>query len=129
MFVSFASRQCSRFMRMRILFKWFRMMTSHLCKSAQSVAVNFTLQIIQQFVLIASTKFEEKVLKNFLVCDGEFTFDTGGLACTGSLGSVSIEDIRGESSSLTWQQVSEYQDQILLLFALAFGFLVIKKVL
>lgn len=68
-------------------------------------------------------------MKNFLVCDGEFIFDTGGLACTGSLGSVSIEDIRGESSSLNWQQVSEYQDQILLLFALAFGFLVIKKVL
>lgn len=64
----------------------------------------------------------------FLACDSEFTFDAGAPFCPGSLTSVTGEELGGYNS-LTWQQVSEYQEQILLLFALVFGFLVIRKML
>lgn len=68
-------------------------------------------------------------MQNFLSCDVAFTFDTGSPVCTGSISNITSEELGGGSSSLTWQQVSDYQDQILLLFALVFGFLVIRKML
>lgn len=68
-------------------------------------------------------------MQNFLVCDVPFTFEAGVSACNGSLMSITSEELGGGSSSLTWQQVSDYQEQILLLFALVFGFLVIRKML
>lgn len=68
-------------------------------------------------------------MQNFLSCDVPFTFDAGSPICTGSISNITSEELGGGSSSLTWQQVSDYQDQILLLFALVFGFLVIRKML
>ena len=67
-------------------------------------------------------------MQNFLSCDVPFTFDAGSPVCAGSLISITGEELGG-MNSLTWQQVSDYQEQILLLFALVFGFLVIRKML
>lgn len=67
-------------------------------------------------------------MKNFLVCDVPFTFEAGRPVCEGTLSTIAVEDLGG-NAHLTWSQVAEYQDYILLLFAMAFGFLAIRKVL
>lgn len=68
---------------------------------------------------------------NFLVCDGDWLQEAGGLpTCSGRLVTFTEEELRGFSGSvLTWEQVSELQGEVLVLFAAVFGFLVLKKLL
>lgn len=68
---------------------------------------------------------------NFLACEGDWLVSAGGTpTCNGSLVSLTqqeMQDLNG--SALTWDQVSELQGEVITLFALVFGFLVLKKVL
>ncbi|QLC73846.1 hypothetical protein LPB260_24370 [Pseudomonas sp. LPB0260] len=68
---------------------------------------------------------------NFLACEGDWSKGAAGEPiCTGALVSLTREEMQGLSgSALTWDQVSELQGEVITLFALAFGFLVLKKVL
>ncbi|WP_313506837.1 hypothetical protein [Stutzerimonas nitrititolerans] len=68
---------------------------------------------------------------NFLVCDVDWLQGAGGSpVCPGQLGNITAEEMRGLSgSALTWDQVSELQGEVIVLFALVFGFLVLKKLL
>lgn len=68
---------------------------------------------------------------NFLACDADWLQGAGGSpVCSGQLITVTTEEMRGLSgSALTWDQVSELQGEVLVLFALVFGFLVLKKLL
>jgi hypothetical protein len=68
---------------------------------------------------------------NFLACEGEWLAGPGGEPiCTGQLLNLSREEMQSLSgSALDWDQVSELKGEAMLLFALVFGFLVLKKVL
>lgn len=67
----------------------------------------------------------------FLACEGDWTSAAGGVpACTGTLVAVTREDLQSQTdSALSWDQVRELQGEVITLFALVFGFLVLKKVL
>ncbi|UUY10483.1 hypothetical protein LRS11_10830 [Pseudomonas sp. J452] len=68
---------------------------------------------------------------NFLACEGSWSVGAGGEAiCTGSLVSLTEQEMQSlYGTALTWDQVAELQGEIIVLFALVFGFLVLKKVL
>ncbi|MCP1602680.1 hypothetical protein [Pseudomonas citronellolis] len=68
---------------------------------------------------------------NFLACEGAWTLRPDGTAaCAGALHSLTSEEMRSEvGSALTWDQVAELQGEVITLFALAFGFLVLKRLL
>lgn len=68
---------------------------------------------------------------NFLACEGDWFVGAGGEpTCSGQLVSLTHEEMQAlNGSALTWDQVSELQGEIITLFALVFGFLVLKKAL
>lgn len=68
---------------------------------------------------------------NFLACEGDWSAGAGGEPiCSGTLVALTSEEMQALSgSALTWEQVSELQGEVITLFALVFGFLVLKKVL
>lgn len=66
---------------------------------------------------------------NFLACDGSWSaLATGSPVCQGQLISITGEDLRGETL-ITWDDVNQIQWEIVTLFAVVFGFVVLKKVL
>lgn len=68
---------------------------------------------------------------NFLACDGNWAQRPDGSAiCTGTLKVFTREEMQSEfGSALTWEQVAELRGEVLTLFAIAFGFLVLKRLL
>lgn len=67
---------------------------------------------------------------NFLVCDVPWTLDRFGLPhCSSGFRSVTAEEAKSVFSDMTWQDVADYQGEIVTLFAVVFGFLVLKKAL
>lgn len=65
---------------------------------------------------------------NILVCDQPFNLSTGSPVCPGQLASVAYEG-NPAGVGITWQEVGELQDYIIVLFATVFAFLVLKKLL
>lgn len=67
---------------------------------------------------------------NFLVCDVPWTRDRfGSPHCPSGFRSVTAEEAKSVFSDMTWQDVADYQGEIVTLFAVVFGFLVLKKAL
>jgi hypothetical protein len=68
---------------------------------------------------------------NFIVCDGDWSAGASGeLLCTGTLVSITGEEVRAElSPGLTDEDAIGLTDATMGLFAVVFGFLVLKKVL
>lgn len=68
---------------------------------------------------------------NFLACDGDWRAGPGGEPlCTGTLVSLTEQEMQSlVGAALTWDDVAELQGEVITLFALVFGFLVLKKVL
>ncbi len=68
---------------------------------------------------------------NFLACEGEWSVGAGGEPiCSGTLVTLTEQEMQTQTgAALDWDQVSELQGEIIVLFALAFGFLVLKNVL
>jgi len=68
---------------------------------------------------------------NFLACDGSWSTGPGGEpVCTGTLVSLTQQEMQSlYGAALTWADVSELQGEVVTLFALVFGFLVLKKAL
>lgn len=68
---------------------------------------------------------------NFLACEGDWLVDaSGSLGCTGTLITLTTEELQDlTSSALTWEDVSELRGEVMVLFAVVFGFLVLKSVL
>lgn len=68
---------------------------------------------------------------NFLACEGNWSIGVdGNPICNGSLVSLTQQEMQALSgSALSWSDVSELQGEVITLFALVFGFLVLKKVL
>ncbi|WP_152226400.1 hypothetical protein [Pseudomonas sp. SCB32] len=68
---------------------------------------------------------------NFIACDGRWALGADGSAiCTGTLKVFTREEMQSEvGSALTWEQVAEIRGDVLGLFAIAFGFLVLKRLL
>lgn len=68
---------------------------------------------------------------NFIACDGIWAVSADGSAiCTGTLHVVTSEEMQSEfGSALTWDQVAELRGEVLALFCIAFGFLVLKRLL
>jgi len=66
---------------------------------------------------------------NFLACDGDWLLSPDGSpVCSGSLVAVTRGELQANGgSALTWEQVAELQGEIVILFALVFGFLILKK--
>ncbi|HZX52403.1 MAG TPA: hypothetical protein VFE95_10375 [Pseudomonas sp.] len=68
---------------------------------------------------------------NFIVCDGDWSAGASGeLLCTGTLVSITGEEIRDEfNPGLTDEEAQQLLDATMGLFAAVFCFLVLKKVL
>jgi len=68
---------------------------------------------------------------NFLACEGDWVAGaTGQPVCTGQLINLTREELQSLSgTALNWDQVGELKGEAMMLFALVFGFLVLKKVL
>jgi len=68
---------------------------------------------------------------NFLACDGSWTVNAeGATTCTGTLHTYTSEEMRSLlGSDLTWDQVAELRGEVLGLFCIAFGFLVLKRLI
>lgn len=68
---------------------------------------------------------------NFLACDGSWSVDAGGINCVGTLITITSEEIAEEISSpaLTLEETQSLIDATIILFAMVFGFLVLKKLL
>jgi len=68
---------------------------------------------------------------NFLACDVDWLQGAGGSpVCPGQLVIVTAGEMRDLSgAALNWEQVSELQGEVMLLFAIVFSFLVLKKLL
>lgn len=65
---------------------------------------------------------------NILVCSEPFDLVGPTPFCPGELSSVAyLQNPAG--AGLTWEEVKELQDGIVVLFSLVFGFLVLKKLL
>lgn len=75
-----------------------------------------------------SVEFQFKYM-NILVCDQPFYISNGQALCPGQLGTVEYMPDSDFMSDLTWEETLELKDQILLLFALVFAFLIIRKLL
>lgn len=68
---------------------------------------------------------------NFLACSSGWVADANGVpVCTGTLVSMSEQEMQSiYGTALTWDHVAELQGEVITLFALVFGFLVLKKLL
>lgn len=68
---------------------------------------------------------------NFLACDGDWRAgQSGEPLCTGTLVSLTEQEMQSlVGAALTWDDVAELQGEVIILFAMVFGFLVLKKVL
>ncbi len=68
---------------------------------------------------------------NFLACEGDWSVGVDGEPiCTGTLVSLTSEEMQTlYGSALSWDQVAELQGEVITLFAIVFGFLVLKKAL
>lgn len=64
----------------------------------------------------------------FLSCDGDVVLSGDHFTCSGTLHEVTSEEMSG-MMPLTWDDVAELQGEIITLFALVFGFLVLRKLL
>lgn len=68
---------------------------------------------------------------NFLACDGQWLAGAAGEpVCSGQLLSLTREEMQSLSgSAMSWDDVAELQGEAITLFAIVFGFLVLKKLL
>lgn len=68
---------------------------------------------------------------NFLACDGQWLAGTSGEpVCSGQLLSLTREEMQSlTGSAMSWGDVAELQGEAITLFAIVFGFLVLKKLL
>lgn len=67
---------------------------------------------------------------NFLACDGSWSAGAGGITCNGTLITITSEEIAEElSPALTLEETQSLIGASLMLFAIVFGFLVLKKLL
>jgi hypothetical protein len=68
---------------------------------------------------------------NFLACEGDWLVGADGEPiCTGQLLNLSREEMQNlYGSALDWTQVTQLQGETIVLFALVFGFLILKKLL
>lgn len=68
---------------------------------------------------------------NFLACEGSWSAGASGEPlCTGTLVSLTQEEMQSlYGAALTWDDVAELQGEAITLFAVVFGFLVLKKTL
>lgn len=68
---------------------------------------------------------------NFLACEGDWSLGAAGEPiCSGSLVSLTEQEMQSLSgAALTWDDVAELQGEAITLFAVVFGFLVLKKAL
>lgn len=66
---------------------------------------------------------------NFLACDGSWSVDAGGINCVGTLITITSEEMADElvSPALTLEETEMLIDATIILFAVVFGFLVLKK--
>lgn len=66
---------------------------------------------------------------NFLTCDGTWSIDAaGGIVCSGNLVTYTSQEVRDIiSPGLTIEEAVALRDEALVLFAVVFGILVIKK--
>ena len=65
---------------------------------------------------------------NFLACDGVWSVVAGAISCDGLLVTITSEEIASEiNPALTIEESQALIDATLILFAMVFGFLVIKK--
>ena len=66
---------------------------------------------------------------NFLACDGSWSVDVGGITCNGTLITITSQEMAEELSSpaLTIEEANSLLWAAIPLFALAFSFLVIRK--
>ncbi|MBY9221934.1 hypothetical protein ISG48_24960 [Pseudomonas aeruginosa] len=66
---------------------------------------------------------------NFIACDGSWLSGPGGeLVCSGSLRTFTGEEMQSQlGSQLSWEDVHELKGEVIMLFCIAFGFLVLKK--
>lgn len=62
-----------------------------------------------------------------LVCDGQWSVTSGSPTCTGTLLAVQAHQLPG--NGMTTEDALELHGQTLVLFAIVFGYLAIKKVL
>lgn len=70
---------------------------------------------------------------NLILCDGDWGQAAGGeLLCSGALSAVTVEEFRASfdaGSGLTWEDAQALKDEVLILFAGVFAFLLLKKLL
>lgn len=68
---------------------------------------------------------------NFLACDGSWSVGPAGeLSCTGNLATYTAEELQEVvSPGITIEEAQHLRDEALVLFAVVFGILVIKKAL
>jgi len=68
---------------------------------------------------------------NFLACDGSWQVGAGGESiCVGTLQSITGEEMQTQfGTALSWDEVTELRGDVITLFAIVFGFLVLKKLL
>lgn len=77
---------------------------------------------------------------NFIACDGawlyRFAQTSSGdsvldqtLTCQGTVHTVTSEEMAAANGSLTWEDVQQYQSEVLTLFCMAFLFVVLRKLL
>jgi hypothetical protein len=68
---------------------------------------------------------------NFLACEGDWSAGAAGEPiCTGTLVNLTQEEMQALfGSALTWDDVAGLQGEAITLFAVVFGFLVLKKAL
>lgn len=68
---------------------------------------------------------------NFLVCDVPWSLDANGYPfCSSGFRTATTQEVRAEvSDALTWEEVADYQAEIISLFAVVFGFLALRKLL
>lgn len=67
---------------------------------------------------------------NFLVCDVAWAADRfGNPVCRGGFRNVTTEEARTLLSVMSWDDVAAYKDEIVVLFAVVFGFLALRKAL
>lgn len=68
---------------------------------------------------------------NFLACDGSWSVGPAGeLSCSGNLVTYTAEELQeAVNPGITLEEAVELRDHALVLFAVVFGILVIKKAL
>lgn len=67
---------------------------------------------------------------NFLVCDVAWAVDGSGYpVCPSGFRTVTTEEARTLLSVMSWDDVAAYKDEIVVLFAVVFGFLALRKAL